>query len=180
MNFKINQNQDLSFRQPTLPSEIIRKIISYLTDINDIKSVSHVSKEIRSMTFGIPEVMIKMKINFSQDTNFEDALNFLKTRGSFFRNLNFEPQWGSFKCLHYILKFVPNLEELSINTLETDADEVEAVINEILELNRLDVNDSTGCLLNLEKLRILSIDVLEVDDKEILTNLVVQQNKLEH
>ncbi|CAG9810726.1 unnamed protein product [Chironomus riparius] len=169
---------------PHLPLEIIRDTVLYLTSFKDILSMSILSQEIRSMIFGVPDVMKKIRINFSNDINFEDGLMFLKIRGKYIRNMNFEPIWGSLQCLNYIWKFVPNLEELSIKTFESEADKVAAVMNEInnkLECNRQDVSDLTdlqGCGINLKKIRILSIDALEVDDKEILTNLIVQQKNL--
>ncbi|XP_070505294.1 uncharacterized protein [Chironomus tepperi] len=167
-------------RLPNLPIELIRCITFYLNDLNDIKQLMLVSKDIRNLIFGIPDVMKAMSIKLSNDISYEEALSFLKVRGAFIKNLSFEPAWGSLKSLSHLLTLVPNLEELYINTSETDDEKVKSVA---LKLNTLDTDDQQDSMhdsLSLKRLKIMSINVLEVDDEEILTNLIVHQKRLEH
>lgn len=102
----------------SLPVEVIVKIISNLTDIEDINNCMLLSKEIHNAMFRTPEVMRNILYSFDCILDSDDYHKFLKSNGKFVKCMKLLFYSDEEKMLKEFLSETPNLEEL---TLENSA-----------------------------------------------------------
>ncbi|KAL7043442.1 hypothetical protein ACKWTF_001504 [Chironomus riparius] len=185
-----NNNDIPTDQQVIIPTEIIANIMSYLDDTNDIKSCMLVSQEVRDFIFTTPKIMKRFLVKL--DFEWYEAIDFIQQRGKFIRHLDLDIGCQDRKHLKFILNQMPNLESLSYNSLDfavggycTDDDDIPTEKNlatltklKNLKINQNDLKDfmeGTKNVTNLDKLIVYGDDA---QNQDLLTDFVVQQNKL--
>ena len=154
--------------------EVIINIISFLNEIDDLRSCFLLSKEIRDLIFKTPEIMRKIQIHFNQcnwvniplkknnvwnsNPNYchddslvtEPQVEFLENRGKFIRCLAFKTEEKFGEIFKFILNQVPNLEEFDFQILDpkSEGNEIFDISEQTPDLSRLKTLKTNNRALN--------------------------------
>ncbi|CAG9811176.1 unnamed protein product [Chironomus riparius] len=144
-----------------IPLEMIIKIISNLSSINDLKNCMLLCKDIRDLMLKTPEIMRKIVIKAQISHDVQDKVNFFETTTKFIRkiDLNFKSV-ENFEGFKSILCQMVNLEELKFEL----NGKVEVKHNEPFELPQLKVLD-----VNLKDLEVLTRNIKNLKNLHKLT-----------
>ncbi|KAL7012262.1 hypothetical protein ACKWTF_014725 [Chironomus riparius] len=161
----------------SLPDELIIEIFSKLHDIEDLQSCMLACKRFRNLILKSQKIMKNVLITFESEAKLDEILDFLNIFGGSIKSLKI----NNSQFLTFILKSVPNLEELKFSMKE-----------------KLPINPSSFSLPNLKTLSLtgkissfishakvvnhlktLKIINYDYNDSEFLTNFVAQQENLE-
>ncbi|KAL7012266.1 hypothetical protein ACKWTF_014728 [Chironomus riparius] len=106
-----NMETEHSDQPPTIPLEMILKVISNLKSIEDIKNCMLLTKEINTSIFKTQEIMKNIKVQLKCFFESDTAKKVLTEHGRYIRCLSILAKVNSPKLFKDLLPLVPNMDE---------------------------------------------------------------------